>query len=76
MSGLWTNDRDTLADGLIKELDWVHAPDLKWAAVRLIATRAVKVLDPDDTELVERVAGRLGMTPAMVRAVIEALRQP
>jgi hypothetical protein len=56
MTGLWTNNRDTLADGLIKELDWVHAPDLKWAAGRLIATGVVQVLDPDDTELVERGA--------------------
>jgi hypothetical protein len=56
VSGLWTNDRDTLADILIAELDWVHAPDLKWTAGRLIGTGAVRVLDPDDTELVERVA--------------------
>jgi hypothetical protein len=78
MTGLWTNDHDTLADGLM-ELDWVQ-----WAASRLISTGVVRVLDPDNTELRYLIAKAIwGPTgePAPIcfkqaDDVIVALRQP
>jgi hypothetical protein len=74
MTGLWTNDRDTLADGLM-ELDWVQ-----WAASRLISTGVVRVLDPNNTELRKRVRKVVTSneldTESRITAVIEALRQP
>jgi hypothetical protein len=89
MSGLWTNDRDTLALFLS-----VHTLMDFGAAKRLLeqatADGVVRVLDPDDTELVNRIARVIcyGTEPPGIaatapepwrrtaRAVIEALRQP
>jgi hypothetical protein len=60
MTGLWTNDRDTLADALI-----INCPPLGsiWrggdeVADRLIDTGAVRTLDLDETEI-EHAAERL-----------------
>jgi hypothetical protein len=86
MSGLWTNDRDTLAEALFHAYapgrkTWRDASGMRrrgWLsqADRLLATGVVRVLDPDDTELVERAAHKLGWSAMTVRAVVEALRQP
>jgi hypothetical protein len=86
MSGLWTNDRDTLNEALRGGYTPYYLNPAQRAAVieALIDTGAVKVLDPDDTELVERVATvvveELQLVDAnperMARAVIVALRQP
>jgi hypothetical protein len=69
VTGLWTNDRDTLAEALVGYLAGIRAlaegtknaePAARfWAprvAADLIDKRFVRVLDPGDTELVERVA--------------------
>jgi hypothetical protein len=55
MTRLWTNDRDTLAEGL---MPYTVAGEY-WAprtADALIDSGVVRVLDPDDTELVEQTA--------------------
>jgi hypothetical protein len=70
---LWTNDLDTLADGLAPDL--VYASTRRRIAERLIDQRVVRVLDPDDTELVERTARKLGWSAMTVRAFIVALRK-
>jgi hypothetical protein len=94
MSGLWTNDRDTLADALVGYLAGIRAlaegtkndePAARfWAprvAADLIDKGTVRVLDPDNTELVEQVAGTLyggdwERARRNARAVLMTLRQP
>jgi hypothetical protein len=85
VTGLWTNDRDTLAAGI-----WGHdGLDATALAQQLIDRGVVRVLDPADTELRHRVAHALADEQLMrltgaersaylreARAVIEALRQP
>jgi hypothetical protein len=66
MTRLWTNDRDTLAEALFHAYapgrkTWRDASGMRrrgWLsqADRLLATGVVRVLDPDDTELVEQTA--------------------
>jgi hypothetical protein len=69
VSGLWTNDVDTLAEALVGYLAGIRSlsegtknvePAARFwaprAAADLIDQRAVRVLDPDDTELVESIA--------------------
>jgi hypothetical protein len=64
VSGLWTNDRDTLAEGLMRA-DGVDVEpgdvldDCRAVADALVDDGVVQVLDPDDTELVEEAAERL-----------------
>jgi hypothetical protein len=87
MSGLWTNDRDTLAKAVSTALrDRVTIADY------LIDSGVVRVLDPDNTELVEHVAREMWAAHSgglvwdarapkepwvcMARAAIVALRQP
>jgi hypothetical protein len=48
MTGLWTNDREAVYRAL--------RPYDRTVADALIDTGVVRVLDPDDTELVQRVA--------------------
>jgi hypothetical protein len=88
MTGFWANDRDTLADGLSGHIEGDVMCSI--AADELIATGVVRVLDPDDTELVEQVAqaiytahvqqlhkpGSEAWLYPIARAVIVALRQP
>jgi hypothetical protein len=86
MTGLWTTDRDTLAKAL-----WGlphQTPD--GLAKALIDTGAVRVLDPDDTDMVGKggmavyeahlhrphIPGSVLWCNALARAVIEALREP
>jgi hypothetical protein len=57
MTGLWTTDRDTLNQGVSAWLAFGH--DAEAAGDYLVNTGWVRVLDPDDTELVERVAATL-----------------
>jgi hypothetical protein len=85
MTGLWTNDRDTLATTI-----WGRPTgDARALADWIIKTGVVRVLDPDDTELRHKVAHILAGVPLMrlsqakrdaylrkATAVIEALRQP
>jgi hypothetical protein len=78
MTGLWTNDRDTLADLVEVCGDFTNPWDV---ADSLIDKGVVRMLDPDDTELVDQVRDRMwdegiGITRLTVRKVIEALRQP
>jgi hypothetical protein len=88
VTGLWTNDRDTLA-GAIRERLYASPGSIADYAIQ---TGAVRVLDPDDPALVEQVAremwaahsgGLVWDTRApkepwmcMARAAIVALRQP
>jgi hypothetical protein len=87
MTGLWTSGRDTLADRLNDRPLQGAVRDAPRVADYLIHTRTVRVLDPDDTELVDRLAGVLYRERQHIdylwerarrdaRAVIEALRQP
>jgi hypothetical protein len=92
MTGLWTNDRNGLAawlSGYLRGFCNFDADDCgAKGADALISMRVVRVLDPDDTELVDHAAkavydiGLLVWTGSMddarrvTRAVIEALRQP
>jgi hypothetical protein len=83
MTGLWTNDHDTLAKAL-----WGlphQTPD--GLAKALIDRGYVRVLDPDETELVEQVAKGIyqhrshevdDWTYFIPHAIgaLEALRQP
>jgi regulator of extracellular matrix RemA (YlzA/DUF370 family) len=80
MSGLWTNDRATLAAGI-----WGHVGlDATVLAQHLIDKGTVRVLDPDDTDLVGRIIDEIAdelhlVDPSperLARAVIVALRQP
>jgi hypothetical protein len=73
--GLWTSDHDTLAEAIGWLLD-NGEPDGMAIARYLTEHKTVRVLDPDDTELVERVADIALMESWVVRAVIVALRQP
>ena len=77
MTGLWTNDRDTLAEGIDRYARSVAPSEASATGVArdLIDTGAVKVLDPDNTELVAKLTAAIG-SPSLARAVIEALRQP
>jgi hypothetical protein len=66
VTGLWTNDRDTLAEALLPWRANQEYPadkfDRDWAdefATVLIDDGVVRVLDPDDTELVEQGAQTL-----------------
>jgi hypothetical protein len=60
MTGLWTNDRDTLASGINNpRWTWLGRRAAEDIADRLIDTGVVRMLDPGDTELVERVARAL-----------------
>jgi hypothetical protein len=54
MSGLWTNDRDGLAEALSDHIEGDVMCSI--VADELIAVGAVQVLDPGNTELVERFA--------------------
>jgi hypothetical protein len=86
MTGLWTNDRDTLVNGVATAPR--YDPDL--TADHLIDSGVVRVLDPDNTELVEQVAqaiytahvqqlhnpGSEAWLYPIARAVIVALRRP
>jgi hypothetical protein len=103
MTGLWTNDHDTLARALYLTAalgtsslgigDLVRAWDAPGEGGRdgwrkradvLIGNDVVRVLDPDDTDLVGRVIDEIADELHLVdpnperlaRAVIEALRQP
>jgi hypothetical protein len=74
MTGLWTNDPDILVaflQGLLQ-----NDADGLYAADQAIALGAVRVLDPDNTELVDQVARESGVELAKIHAVIEAVRQP
>jgi hypothetical protein len=89
MTGLWTNDHDTLAKALGRVLidSW---EEQQGHAQYLIDSGAVRVLDPDDTELRGRLAKRLREIVTHYDAdspkgdpddwaagqLIEALRQP
>jgi hypothetical protein len=81
MTGLWTNDRDSLGRWLAGFFG-VDVADGEDAADDLINDGVVRVLNPDDTELVERVAKAMWSFETnefhrdMARAVIVALRQP
>jgi hypothetical protein len=62
MTGLWTNDRATLAEGIDVHQLQCGVADAKAAratAQFLLDWRTVRVLDPDDTELRERLTRRL-----------------
>jgi hypothetical protein len=89
VTGLWTNDRAGLAAWLSGYLRGFRISDADDCGAKgadaLISMRVVQVLDPDDTELVERVAdaifnvwqdGEKSWPGDAARAVIEALRQP
>jgi hypothetical protein len=58
VTGLWTNDRDTLAGALRSGLMPHYLNPVQRAAVieALLGSGAVRVLDPDNTELVEQGA--------------------
>jgi hypothetical protein len=86
MTGLWTNNRDTLAEAL-RNTPLQMPQNL---AQHLIESGVVRVLDPDNTELVEQVAqaiytahvqqlhkpGSEAWLYPIARAVIVALRRP
>jgi hypothetical protein len=84
MSGLWTNDRDTLAEALRDTT--LQVP--RNLAQHLIDTGAVRVLDPDDmrTKIRDAISNEFSrwFWDTTIRddidratdAVIEALRQP
>jgi hypothetical protein len=93
MSGLWTNDRE-FADKVRRAVSVLatgteDSGDQAVLAVVHEITSRVRVLDPDDTELVNRIArvicygteppGKPATAPEpwrrTARAVIEALRQ-
>jgi hypothetical protein len=95
MTGLWTNDHDTLAETLRRgnvPNDWRTWDQLQpeerepylLMVEYAIDTGVVRVLDPDDTKLVQQMAATIrshwdsGGTrwDGMARAVIVALRQP
>jgi hypothetical protein len=84
MTGLWTNDRDGLAAWLSGYLRGFRISDADDCGVKgadaLISMRVVRVLEPDDTELRERVRKVVTSneldTESRITAVIEALRQP
>jgi hypothetical protein len=82
VTGLWTNDRDTLAEALRSGLMPHYLNPVQRAAVieALLGSGAVRVLDPDNTELVERLRSVITSndldTESRIRAVIETLRQP
>lgn len=73
MTGLWTNNRDTLVAAI---RPWCRTAAAAQSAARtLIDSGVVRVLDPDNTELVAKLTAAIG-SPSLARAVIEALRQP
>jgi hypothetical protein len=85
MTGLWTTDRDTLNQGVSAWLAFGH--DAEAAGDYLVNAGWVRVLDPDDTELVEQVAKGIyqhrshevdDWTYFIPHAIgaLEALRQP
>jgi hypothetical protein len=91
MTKWWTNDRDTLAEGLHYHCDGNPCvfPEHVADAQRLIDSGVVRVLDPDDTVQRGRVAKRLreievqavagihrDATDWAAAQLIEALRQP
>jgi hypothetical protein len=77
VTGLWTNDRDTLDKGVAAWLAWGGH---QAAGDFLLNEGVVRVLDPNDTELVERLRSVITSndldTESRIRAVIETLRQP
>jgi hypothetical protein len=91
VTGLWTNDRDTLAEGLyIHSSDYMLTDAADELAGALFENRVVRVLDPEDTELRQQIrrsiwaalpaSGRTVLNWAnlddIARAIIEELRQP
>lgn len=86
MTGLWTNDRDSLIAALSGHIEGDVMCSI--AADELIVVGVVRVLDPDDTELRatirDAIADEFGrwhwdFSDDIERAtdhVIEALRQP
>jgi hypothetical protein len=78
MTGQWTNDRA----GLVLALDkMLPAGVNRFAVADHLLRTVVRVLDPDDPELVELVAAAIfkpadGTYEQVARRVIEALRQP
>jgi hypothetical protein len=78
MSGLWTHDRDTLvtwlADSYAGPEPYEGYNDAR--VDDLLARGDVRVLDPDNTELVERIADLAKTNVGTARNVIWALRQP
>jgi hypothetical protein len=92
MSGLWTNGLDALTAALHRGPSHGYNPTCERVASHLIDSGVVRVLDPDDTELVERVAAALWVSiyrepwaqagavgdryRVHARAVVKALRQP
>jgi hypothetical protein len=86
MTGLWTNDRDRLLEACRA----TSGDGPRATSAYLIEQGVVRVLDPDDTELVEQVAqaiytahvqqlhkpGSEAWLYPIARAVIVALRQP
>jgi hypothetical protein len=97
MTGLWTNDRAALAEAIFREYtggkeSWAKKNQRgrgRWLVQvdRLIDSGAVRVLDPDDTDLIEQVARAIARSVgsptdpwsiyhSCACTVIEALRQP
>jgi hypothetical protein len=60
VTGLWTNDRDMLGLGIVACVD-TSVVNPWYVTDHLLNNRVVRVLDPDDTELVDRVAAVLSM---------------